>query len=134
MAKTRTEKITSIETEIQQLENRRKLLVQAEKEQERKDRTRRLCKRMGLFESLLPDTIPLTEEQFKIFLEKTVTTEHSRRILDGLTAQNTATATPESAGTAAQAYSPPAPNPASTGQESGTGEGEDSGNGTRVSG
>ena len=32
---------------------------------ERKDRTNRLCKRMGLFEKLLPDTIPLTEEQFQ---------------------------------------------------------------------
>lgn len=27
------------------------------------------CKRMGLFESLIPDTISLTDEQFKIFLE-----------------------------------------------------------------
>ena len=47
---------------------------------------------MGLFEKLLPDPIPLTEKQFKTFLEKTVMTEHSRHILDGLTAQNAATA------------------------------------------
>ena len=47
---------------------------------------------MGLLEKLLPDTIPLTEEQFQTFLEQTVLTEHSRRILDGLTAQNAATA------------------------------------------
>ena len=64
--------------------------------------TNRLCKRMGLFEKLLPDTIPLTEEQFKTFLEQTVLTEHSRRILDGLTAQNAATAPAQGAGTAAQ--------------------------------
>jgi len=37
---------------------------------------------------MLPDTIPLTDEQYKIFLEKTIFTEHSRRILDGLTARN----------------------------------------------
>jgi len=43
MAKTRLEKIESIQTEIQQLENQRKRLLQAEKEQERKDRTKRLC-------------------------------------------------------------------------------------------
>ena len=55
---------------------------------------------MGLFEKLLPDTIPLTEEQFKTFLEQTVMTEHSRRILDGLTAQNAATAPAQGAGTA----------------------------------
>ena len=47
---------------------------------------------MGFIEKLLPDTIPLTEEQFKTFLKQTILTEHSRRILDGLTAQNTATA------------------------------------------
>ncbi len=43
---------------------------------------------MGLFENLVPDSIPLTEEQFKTFLEKTVMTDHARRILDELTAQN----------------------------------------------
>ena len=41
MAKTRTERIESIQTEIQQLENQRKKLIQQEKEQERKDRTKR---------------------------------------------------------------------------------------------
>ena len=92
MAKTKTEKITSIEEEIRQLEIKRRQLVQEQKAQERKDRTKRLCRRMGLFESLLPDTIPLTEEQFKTFLEKTVAAEHSRRLLDELTAQNAATA------------------------------------------
>lgn len=90
MAKTKIEKIASIEEEIRQLENKKKRLIQEQKEQERKDRTNRLCKRMGLFEKLLPDTIPLTEEQFKTFLEQTILTEHSRRILDGLTAQNAA--------------------------------------------
>ena len=55
---------------------------------------------MRLFEKLLPDTIPLTEEQFKAFLEQTITTEHNRRILDGLTAQNAVTAPAQGAGTA----------------------------------
>jgi len=47
---------------------------------------------MGLIEKLLPDTIPLTEEQFKTFVEQTIAADHSRCILDGLTAQNAATA------------------------------------------
>ena len=85
MAKTKIEKIAGIEEEIRQLENKRRQLVQAQKAQERKDRTKRLCKRMGLFESL-----SLTDEQFQIFLEKTVLTEQSRRILDGLTARRVA--------------------------------------------
>ena len=61
---------------------------------------------MGLFESLVPDTIPLTEEQFKTFLEKTVMTDHARRILDELTAQNAATAPAQGAETAAQGNTP----------------------------
>jgi len=70
MAKTKIEKIASIEEEIKQLENKKKRLIQEQKEQERKDRTNRLCKRMGFIEKLLPDTIPLTEEQFKTFVEQ----------------------------------------------------------------
>lgn len=119
MAKTKIEKITSIEEEIRQLENKRKQLIQAQKAQERKDRTKRLCRRMGLFESLVPDTIPLTEEQFKTFLEKTVATDQSRRILNGLTAQNAA------APAAKAAYTP---------QESREDGDADEGNGARESG
>ena len=70
MAKTKAEKIADIELQLEQLENQRKKLVQEQKIQERKDRTKRLCKRMGLFESMLPDTIPLTDEQFKSSLKK----------------------------------------------------------------
>jgi hypothetical protein len=82
-----SQQIEAAQEEIRQKENRLKILLQKHKEQERKDRTKRLCQRMGLLESMLPDTIALTDEQFKSFLEKTVTTEHSRRVLDGLTAQ-----------------------------------------------
>lgn len=119
MAKTKLEKITSIEEEIRQLENRRRQLVQEQKAQERKDRTKRLCRRMGLFESLLPDTIPLTEEQFKAFLEKTVCADHARRILDGLTAQNAATAPAQGAETAAHGNTPPTAKTAHTAYEGG---------------
>ena len=119
MSKTRVEKIAGIEEEIRQLENRRRQLVQEQKTQERKDRTKRLCRRMGLFESLVPDTIPLTEEQFKVFLEKTVAAEHSRRILAELTAPNAARAAVKGAGTEAGGIAHPAPKTAHTPQESG---------------
>lgn len=118
MAKTRTEKIDSLQIEIQQLENKRKQLIQEQKQQERKDRTKRLCRRAGLFESLVPDTIPLTEEQFKTFLEKTVMTEQSRRILDELTAQNAATAAVKGAEQAAQSDTHTAAKTTHTAQES----------------
>ena len=127
MAKTKLEKITSIEEEIRQLENRRRQLVQEQKAQERKDRTKRLCRRMGLFESLVPKTIPLTEEQFKTFLEKTVCADHARRILDGLTAQMLPCAHAEGAETAAQGNTPPAAKTAHTARESGAGGDADGG-------
>ncbi len=119
MAKTKAEKITSIEEEIRQLENRRRQLVQEQKAQERKDRTKRLCCRMELFESLVPDTIPLTEEQFKTFLEKTVMSDQARRILDELTARNTPTAPAQGTETAAQGNTPPAAKTAHTAREGG---------------
>ena len=87
MAKTRTEKIENIQIEIQQLENQRKKLIQQEKEQERKDRTKRLCKRAGLLESLVPDTITFTDEQFESFLKRTIASDYARRIISELKAQ-----------------------------------------------
>jgi len=84
--------IEKIKTEIRQLKNRAKRLTGAHSQLERNARTRRLCQRMGLFESMLPDTVTLTDEQFKSFLEKTIVTEHSRRILDGLKVRDTKTA------------------------------------------
>ena len=75
--------------------------------------------RMGFIEKLLPDTIPLTEEQFKTFVEQTIATDHSRRVLDGLTAQNAATAPAQGAGTAGRGYTQPAAKTAHTAQEGG---------------
>jgi len=118
MAKTKLEKIAGIEEEIRQLENKRKQLVQEQKAQERKDRTKRLCRRMGLFESLVPNSISLTEEQFKTFLEKTVAAEHGRKLLDELTARNAARAAADGEGTAAQVNTHPAAKTAQTPQES----------------
>ena len=88
MAKTRIEKIESIKTEIAQLENMQKKLIQQQREQERKGRTRRLCKRAGLLESLLPDTITLTDEHFKTFLEKVLLTDFTRKTLANITVRS----------------------------------------------
>lgn len=74
---------------------------------------------MGFIEKLLPDTIPLTEEQFKTFVEQTIATDHSRRILDGLTAQNAATAPAQGAGAAGRGNTQPTAKTAQTAQEGG---------------
>ena len=64
MPKTRAEKIAAIEEEMRTLETERQKYIALEKEQAKKDRVRRFCKRAGLLEKMLPDTIILTDEQF----------------------------------------------------------------------
>ncbi len=76
---------------------------------------------MGFIEKLLPSTIPQTEEQFKTFVEQTIATEHSRRILAGLTAQNAAAAPAQGAGTAERGDTQPTAKAAYTAQEDGAG-------------
>ena len=100
MAVTKLERINNIENEIRQLENQRKQLLQQHKEQERKERTHRLCKRGGLLESILPDTITLTDEQFKMFLEKTLLNDNAHKMFDSIAAQTTVTVITKSTGTA----------------------------------
>ena len=78
MAKTKREKAEEIAQQITELGNRKKLLLQEAKEEERKQRTHRLCKRGGLLENLLPDTINLDDDQFRNFLEMTMLTNYAR--------------------------------------------------------
>ena len=84
--KTLNEQITAAQEEIRQREARLKEMMQKQKEQDRKARNHRLCERGGYLESILPDTIPLTAEQFKTFLDKTLLTDHARRTLHNVTA------------------------------------------------
>ena len=88
MAKTKLEKIAGIEENMRQLENQRKQLLQQYKEQERKERTHRICKRGGLLESIMPDTVALTDEQFKTFLEKILLTDSTHRMLANISVQD----------------------------------------------
>jgi len=87
MSKSRLDKIASYEEQIVELNNRKKQEMQKHKAEERKARTRRLCARMGLIESMLPDTVGLTDEQFKTFLQKTAANDFGRRELAKLAAQ-----------------------------------------------
>ena len=132
MAKTKLDKIANIEEEMKQLAAERSKLLQQHKAQEKAARTNRLCKRGGFLESLLPDTVPLSDEQFQTFLKKTLATEHSRRILDSMTAQNAAAAAQPTAGTAAQGTTPPADKQRRTAQNSGTGGNGNNGETARV--
>ena len=94
--KTTTERIGTLEEKIQQLENQKKVLLQKQKADERKARNHRLCKRGGHLESIFPDTIPLTDEQFYKFLDKTLLTDYAKKIFVEITAQKDKTATEKS--------------------------------------
>jgi ribosomal protein L16 Arg81 hydroxylase len=119
MAKTTTEKIQLKMAEKEQLENELKRLMQQHKAEERKARTNRLCKRHGLFESLLPDAITLTEDNFKLFLEKTVANEYGRRTLATLKAEQEKGTAAISADTAARSGEPVPAKPTNPAQSDG---------------
>lgn len=119
MTKSYDERIAETKLKIEQEQNRMKQLMQKQKKEERNARTKRLCKRAGLLESMLPDTIPLTDGQFKTFLERTIITEHSRHILTEIQAGH---------------INPILSKPAGTAQSNDAEREQDAGNGARVTG
>ena len=87
MAKTTAEKIQSVQEQIQQLENQRKKLMQEQKDQARKARTKRLIERGAILESLIPDADTFTNEEIKTFLEKALRGNFAHKITDSMIPQ-----------------------------------------------
>ena len=79
--KTVAQQIEEAQAKIKQEQNALKLLQSKQKEQDRKARNHRLCKRHGLLEGLLPDTIQLTDNQFQSFLEQHIASDYGRAML-----------------------------------------------------
>ena len=69
MTKPITERIENLKTQITQLENQRKQLLQKQKADERKARTKRLIERGAILESLVPNVDGMTNEQVKELLQ-----------------------------------------------------------------
>ncbi|MCL2427294.1 MAG: DUF3847 domain-containing protein [Oscillospiraceae bacterium] len=86
MSKTSLEKIANWDEEIAQIRNKQKLEKQKHAKAERAARTKRLCSRHGLLESMLPEIAGITDEQYKSIIEKAVDNEFFRKLLDGMTA------------------------------------------------
>ena len=82
--KTLDERIEAAREEVKQKGARVKELLQQQRKQERKDRTHRLCERGGKVEKLLPDLARLTDDQFEIFVEKTLLSGFAEKVLRGL--------------------------------------------------
>ena len=87
MSKTILEKIEQTKIEIRQHENELKRLQQLKKEADRKARTKRLIERGAIMESMIPDADILTNEQIKMFLEKTITSSYAVKTLAEISAQ-----------------------------------------------
>ena len=79
--RTLEERIAAAQTKKQQEVNNLNRLLKEQKEKERAARTNRLCKRAGLLESMLPDTILLTDELFEQFLKRTTANDFGRKTL-----------------------------------------------------
>jgi hypothetical protein len=87
MAKTRIQKIDDITTQMEQMKNERDRLIAEQKAADRKTRDHRVCQRGGYIESVLPEVIPFTFEQFKAFINKTLATEFAKRELAKIAVQ-----------------------------------------------
>ena len=57
-----------VKTEIRQLENRQKILLNRKTDAERKAKTRRLIEHGAIMESIFPATTAMTGEEVKAFL------------------------------------------------------------------
>jgi hypothetical protein len=83
----RQEKISKLDEQIAQLENQRKQEVQ-KKDEEKRVKNQRHCKRGSIMEKALPDLIILSDEQFDMFVKRALATTYTRNVLAELVAKN----------------------------------------------
>jgi hypothetical protein len=95
MARPTTEQVQSIRDKIQELQNKEKRLLNQQKEADRKARTKRLIERGAILESILPNSAELTNDQFKVLIEKMLQTQNTAATHNDITPQSTK---PEDAG------------------------------------
>lgn len=68
--KSLSEQQAEIETELKQLENRQKILLNRKHKEERRERTHRLIEQGAILESVFPEIAAMTGEQVKAFLQQ----------------------------------------------------------------
>ena len=73
---TLAEQIAKAQEDIKLQENRLKLLNQRQKEQKRKDRTKRLIERGAILESLIDGAADLDNEKIKAILQTALSSRH----------------------------------------------------------
>ncbi|MCL2249581.1 MAG: DUF3847 domain-containing protein [Oscillospiraceae bacterium] len=76
----KTEKrIENVKEEIAKLNNKKNVLIQKHKAEERRARTHRLCKRGGYMESKIPELLTMTDEEFYSFVDNILIPQHSNK-------------------------------------------------------
>ena len=88
MAKSRQDKINKLAADIAEQQKQLKLEKKKQAEEARKAKTKRLITRHGFMESMLPETINLTDEQYKTFLTKHVANDYGRKTLTSIMVQS----------------------------------------------
>jgi len=81
MTKTTNERIASYDEKIAQLQNQKKQLIQKNKAEERKARTKRLIERGAILESLIDGAAELTNDQIASILKRTVGSSYGVKII-----------------------------------------------------
>ena len=121
MAKRRTpeEQIEAARKELEQKQARLDKLLKDQKKQDDKARTHRLCKRGGKVEKLFPRLIEMSEEQFEMFVQKTLLTGYADKIINQIL--SAPPAAPKLDEAAAKSATTPAAKPAGTPQNGGNG-------------
>jgi hypothetical protein len=134
MAKSYDEKIAEAKEKISQYENQLKAIMQKQKSEERKARTKRLIERGAILENLIENADTLTNDQIKTFLEKTITNDYARRAMATVTAQGgeIPADTPPKLTTPSNATT--AEKPTGAAHSSGATQSADGGNGAGVTG
>jgi len=99
---------------IQEEQKRFKSLEKQQAERDRKDRNHRLCKRHGFLESILPDTINLTEEQFQEFVKNHIANKHGIAAIADYMAKNATSNPADTAGEPTQTNTPSPTEPTGT--------------------
>lgn len=80
--------IEAAQKRIRQGQTRLKELETEQKQNNKKIREHRLCKRHGLLESFLPITIDFTDEQYEKFVRQHIVNKHGIAALANITGQN----------------------------------------------
>jgi len=113
MAKRKTveQQIAEAMEKIKQEQNALKKLQEKQKEQDTKARNHRLCRRHGFLESILPDLINLTDEQYQKFVKQHIANSHGINALEKIKSQGATITPPKPIEATTQPTNPTTPKP-----------------------